>query len=263
MAEHPVPHPDLSGYVLNVLEPGEARAFEAHLAGCGPCHTEVSELRGLPALLTTGTPVDLPADLQARTFARIHVTERPSAASIRLVRPQQHNGQLPGGGLRRSSRLIPGGRRGRLLTAVAATVLFIAATVVAIMQLGGPAPEDSAGPGGIALSLIAPDGSPQRGDALIQDTPAGRVVHLRVTDLPPPPPGQRYTCWLVGPGDSLARPNRAAAGSFTTDSRGQAQVTLTSAAAPQRFALLGVTREPDDGNPQYRGPKVLVTKPPG
>ncbi|SMD26472.1 anti-sigma factor [Kibdelosporangium aridum] len=261
MAEHPVPHPDLAGYVLNVLEPGETRAFEAHLAGCGPCHAEIDELRGLPALLTTGAPVDLPADLQARTFARIHASERPSAP-LRLVDPQRHNGQLPHAGSRRSSRLTPDRRR-RLLTAVAATVLLIAASVVAVLQLQGPVPKDSAAPAGFTLSLIAPDSGPQRGDALIQDTPAGRVVQLRVTDLPPPPPGQRYTCWFVGPGDSLARPNRVAAGSFTTDSRGHAQVTLTGAAAPQRFALLGVTREPDDGNPQYRGPKVLVTKPPG
>jgi anti-sigma factor RsiW len=262
MAEHPVPHPDLAGYVLNVLEPGEAYAFEAHLSGCGHCHAEIDELRRLPALLTTGAPVDLPTGLQARTFARIHARDRPSAAPVRLVDPQRYNGRLPHGGSRGSSRLMPD-RRGRLLTAVAATVLLIAASVVAVLQLQGPVPQDSAAPAGFALSLIAPDGGPQRGDALIQDAPAGRVVQLRVTDLPPPALGQRYTCWFVGPGDSHAKPNRVAAGSFTTDSRGQAQVTLTGAAAPQRFALLGVTREPDDGNPQYRGPKVLVTKPPG
>jgi len=88
------------------------------------------------------------------------------------------------------------------------------------------------------------------------------VIQLRVENLPPPPPGRRYVCWFVGPGDSLAVPNRVDAGSFTTDRRGQARVTLTGAAPAQRFPLLGVTLEPDDGNPQRRGPKVLVTKPP-
>jgi hypothetical protein len=126
------------------------------------------------------------------------------------------------------------------------------------MLTGGGAPDGSS----VALNLIAPDGGAQHGVALIEETPAGRVVHLRVDDLPPPPAGHRYVCWFVGPGDSLLKPNRVAIGSFVTDSHGHAQVTLTGAAPRERFALLGVTLEPNDGNPQRRGPKILVTKPP-
>ncbi len=79
MATHPLPYPDLAGYVLGVLDPGEARAFAAHLASCGHCRDEVDELRGLPALLATGAAVEVPADLRARTFARIQASGGPSA----------------------------------------------------------------------------------------------------------------------------------------------------------------------------------------
>jgi hypothetical protein len=271
MGEHRVPHPDLAGYMFGVLNPDQTHAFESHLAHCAVCRAEARELQTLPALLTVGTPVELPAELREHTFARIHA-EAPRAVSVHPVGGPASRGRLNGrvfpARATRSQPITPR-RRGRLLALAAAVVLVLvgAGAVVAGLYWGpdrapGGSANRPAGSDNVTLNLVAADGGPQRGVARITQTPAGRIVHLQVRNLAPPPPGQRYVCWFVGPGDSPHRPNRVTIGSFTPDQHGRAEVTLTGAAATQRFPLLGVTREPDDGNPQRRGPKVLVTKPP-
>ena len=64
MADHPVPHPDLAGYVLDALDPDASQAFAAHLRDCPVCAEEVAELADLPALLARASPhVDVPIDL--------------------------------------------------------------------------------------------------------------------------------------------------------------------------------------------------------
>ncbi len=45
------PHPDLGGYVLSALEPGESQRVEEHLRDCPVCAAELAELQALPALL--------------------------------------------------------------------------------------------------------------------------------------------------------------------------------------------------------------------
>jgi Anti-sigma-K factor rskA/Putative zinc-finger len=261
MAEHPMPHPDLAGYLFDVLDPDEAHAFETHLAHCGACRAEVDELGRLPALLTTGPAVTMPAELRERTFARIHADPRPVVVGGEVHR-QRHPGGRPYTRAGRPETAPPSRPRrpGRLLVVAAAlAVLAVTGVVAATLHAHNrPAPAGEI----VTLTLVASDDGPQHGMARIEQTPTGRVVHLQVEDLPPPPAGQRYVCWLVGPGDSLQRPNRVAIGSFTPNHNGRADVTLTGAAATDRFPILGVTREPDDGNPQRRGPKVLVTKPP-
>jgi hypothetical protein len=89
----------------------------------------------------------------------------------------------------------------------------------------------------------------------------GREVRLTVHGLPPNPPGTYYECWFVGAGDTEQRPNRVSAGTFTVGSDGSASVRMISAADASRFPRMGVTLEPDDGNPARTGPKYLVTAP--
>jgi hypothetical protein len=180
------------------------------------------------AAATAGASVDVPADLHDRSWWGRH-------------------------------RLVP------VAAAVAVGLLAGAAGVTTVLRSGTDhgAIDNVAAGEEVTLNLIAPDDTGQQhGMAHLRQTPAGRVVALQVQQLPPAPAGSRYVCWFVGPGDSIEKPNRVAAGSFTTNQDGSADVELLGAVDPQRFPLLGVTVEPDDGNPQRRGPKVLVIKPP-
>src|SRR5580765_2148159 len=46
----------LVGYLYDEMEPGDRRAFEAHLAACGGCRAEVKALRGTRVQLAGWTP---------------------------------------------------------------------------------------------------------------------------------------------------------------------------------------------------------------
>jgi hypothetical protein len=108
------------------------------------------------------------------------------------------------------------------------------------------------------VELIAVHGGPAHGTAKLRSTPAGLTIDMTVTDLPPSAPRTFYTCWLVGPGDTLTHPNRVSVGSFVVEASKTVTVRWTTAADPRRFPQLGVTVEPDNGNPSHQGPKVLA-----
>jgi anti-sigma-K factor RskA len=227
----PHPHPDLGGYVLGALEPAERADFEEHLAGCERCQAEVAELRGLPALLEQAAPpVEVPPSLRERTFAAV---ERAAAQQRR----------------RRRLRLA--------LTAVAACLVLVVAFVggYTLSRVGPFADRGRV----IEFALAAPDGGPARATAKVRQVGDGLAITMEVSGLAPNPPGSVYECWYVGPGDSLARPNRVSAGTFTVGADGRASLRLHSAADLQRYPAMGVTLERDRGNPARRGYKVLVS----
>lgn len=77
----PTPHDEFesiaAAYALDTLATGERRAFEAHLASCARCQSDVAQYRrvtvGLGLALTEGNTAGaaaLPASLKARTMAR-------------------------------------------------------------------------------------------------------------------------------------------------------------------------------------------------
>jgi anti-sigma-K factor RskA len=227
----PHPHPDLGGYVLGALEPAERADFEEHLAGCERCQAEVAELRGLPELLEQAAPpVEVPPWLRERTFAAV---ERAAAQQRR----------------RRRLRLT--------LTAVAACLVLVVAFVggYTLSQVGPFADRGRV----IAFALAAPDGGAARATAKVRQVGDGLAITMEVSGLAPNPPGSVYECWYVGPGDSLARPNRVSAGTFTVGADGRASLRMHSAADLQRYPAMGVTLERDRGNPARTGDKVLVS----
>jgi anti-sigma-K factor RskA len=226
-------HPDLAGYVLGALDPAEQAAFEEHLAGCDTCQAEVDELQGLPALLERAAPaVEVPAGLRERTFAAV---EQAAARGSR----------------RRRLRLVAAAAAALLLTVAAA---FVGFALSASGPIGGRSQV-------VELALAAPGGGPGRATARIREVTGGLVVDMTVRGLAPNPPGSIYECWFVGPGDSLERPNRVSAGTFTVAGDGKTTLRLHSAADLQRFPTMGVTLERDGGNPRRTGDKVLVTVP--
>lgn len=227
----PHPHPDLGGYVLGALEPAERADFEEHLAGCERCQAEVAELRGLPELLEQAAPpVEVPPWLRERTFAAV---ERAAAQQRR----------------RRRLRLA--------LTAAAACLVLVVAFVggYTLSRVGPFADRGRV----IEFALAAPDGGPARATAKVRQVGDGLAITMEVSGLAPNPPGSVYECWYVGPGDSLARPNRVSAGTFTVGADGRASLRMHSAADLQRYPAMGVTLERDRGNPARTGDKVLVS----
>src|SRR4051794_14042401 len=144
MAEHPTPHPDLAGYLFDILEPDEARAFEAHLGDCASCRREVDELDGLPVLLRE-EPAQLPADLQERTFARIAAEQHPEPVADaapngrrtrRLPMPWRPRPEPPASGRPEQrppgpTRPGPRRRRHRLIGLAATVIVVLTAGVIA------------------------------------------------------------------------------------------------------------------------------------
>ncbi|HLY84114.1 MAG TPA: zf-HC2 domain-containing protein [Acidimicrobiales bacterium] len=258
-------HADVAGYVLGTLEADEARAFAVHLAGCEACRTELDELSGLPALLGDVPAAEpLPSGLEERTFAAIEAaaaegTRSPAGAAVpgadragrpdSLAAPAPPAGQIVPIGQARKAR----GRMPRLLAAAAAAVVVAAGVGVLVARgKGSPAPLGT-------VRLIAADGGPARGSAVVRRTPAGLTIDMTVQGLPATSPGTMETCWLVGPGDTLDHPNRVSVGSFVVPTNGATvHVHWTTAADLRRFPQLGVTREPLNGNPSHQGPKVLA-----
>ncbi len=252
-AAHTEPHPDVAGYLLGTLTDEEAAHFETHLAGCAACRGEVDELGDLPGLLAGLPPFEeLPPGLEARTFEAI---EREAARAPRSDPAGDADGVRAAGGT-----IVPiEHARARRRWSTAQLVLTAAAAgVVAVVGLDIGVKVADNQPAPVAVEqLVAPNGGPARGTATVHATLTGATIDLHVTGLAPSPPGTIYTCWLVGKGDTLAHQNRVSVGSFVVGSSGTANVQWDTGANLQRFPKIGVTLEPDNGNPLHQGPKVL------
>ena len=227
MAEQSTPHTDLGGYVLGVLEPEEAAAFEAHLAGCRECQRDLEELGSVPAFLEQAAPaVDVPSGLRERTFASIEEAAMPPRRTVEL----------------------------RKVVAAAAAVLVIGFGTAVVREATRPAPAAAQ-----VVELTAPAGGTARAVATVRATETGGVIEMEVQGLAPPPAGSFFECWLVAAeGDSVDRPNRVSVGTFTVNGNGRATVRWDFTADVARFPRMGITVEPDDGNPVHTTERVLA-----
>ncbi len=169
-------------------------------------------------------------------------------------RPGMPSGPPPDGLPSNVTPLRPRRQRAvRWLAAAAAALLVVAAVGIGAVVLN----RDS-GPT-TTIALTAGDVGSGRGEAIVRQTDRGREVELTVSGLAANPPGTYYECWFVGPGDTEQQPNRVSAGTFTVGADGTATIRMISAADAARFPKMGVTLEPDDGNPARTGPKHLVS----
>jgi anti-sigma-K factor RskA len=231
VTDHATPHDDLAAYLLGALTPAERERFEWHLERCGACRAELQELRRPVQLLARAAPAhSLPEGLEARTFAGI---ERDAIAP-----PPE----------------LTHARRRRLLPRVAAATAVAAA--VALAFVAGTRLERQAGTVELRATLEAPGGG-QEATAEVRETGIGRVIRFDSDELPILPKGEYYELWFVGPGDTLAKPNRISAGTFHPDEDGRSHVRFAAAVDPAKYPVLSVTAEPGDGNPRRTGPEVL------
>lgn len=245
MPDHPVPHPDVAGYVLGLLEPAEAARFGHHLRDCGHCRDEVADLAGLRPLLDQVAPAPaVPPGLAARTMAAV---ERAAVdAEPEPGQPAPAPEPEPAGPTVRR-------RRGVLVGALAAAAV---AAVAAGASLAG-----SGDGGGRRIPLVSAGGAATDTVATLRRADQGITVELVVAGLAAPPAGSFYECWYVGEEDSDARPARLSAGTFTLAGTGPTTVRMTTAADPARYPRIEVTLEPDDGDPRRTGPVVLRSVP--
>lgn len=74
-----IEHTDVAAYALGVLGEQDQRAFEAHLSGCQFCTSELADLRGMRALLTSEEP---PARARTQT-THSNIAQMPTRRKAR------------------------------------------------------------------------------------------------------------------------------------------------------------------------------------
>ena len=232
------PHVDLAGYALDALTAEERTAFERHLEGCPECRAELEQLAVVSTrLATVGEPFELPPDLRERARAAVAAAAR----SAEVRKSPRFSFSLP--------------RRGALVLAGAAAVALLA------FLAGERYEARDRGPLEVRATLTAPDDPAVGGSARVVKTGIGRVIEFDTDELPILPKGEFYELWFVGPGDSLADPNRISAGTFHPDEAGRSHVVFAAAVDPAQYPVLSVTAEPGDGDPRRTGPEVLRSEP--
>jgi hypothetical protein len=260
MPDNAAPHVEVAGYALGKLDDDETVAFEAHLAECDDCRRELEELRGLPELLARAAPpVQLPEALRGRTLAAVREAAEEAAEA----------GELPSPGLRAAPELVPPAEarptelerrrqaRGRFAALARRPLLATAVAAALVVLLSIPATLLLNRPATTELALVAADGGTAKGRVLVTKTSGGRSFDVRIEGLRPPKAGKLYELWAVGAADTPDHPQRVSLGTFTVPVSGKVRLHAFTAAPASIYAKVGVTEEPDNGNPAREGPIVL------
>ena len=253
-------------YALGALDNDERTSFEAHLATCDLCTSEVRELRDVAGLLAAAVPqIAPPPGLRARILS--------DARAVRPISVATQSASRSGTDARPERR----GIRERTVSSRVAVLpwLAVAAAVIVAVALGqryrgerdARVAADRALAGArltmdstaaalaqrdsLIASLVAPDvqavtvsgNGPRPSARYFLDRRAGRIV-IAASSLPPAASGRTYQLWGIETG----RPP-VSLGTFNTDSGGRA---LASLALPPglRVAVTAVTDEPAGGSPQ-------------
>ena len=228
-------------------------------SGANDDPAQLRKVAALVADLPQGDQIALPASLRARVLDPIRAEATRGAASI------QHAKAAPdtlASATVASDKVVAFERRGgRSRRPIAAVAAAVAAIVAALVTFGGGSGTSVV----FAADLSAAPGSPSpgaSGTAKLVSTKAGLVMRLHATGLTPNPTGAVYQCWYVGPADGPAKQDRISIGRFRTKT-GTIDVAWPTAFDPKRYPKVGITLEPDDGDPLRNGPKVLTSLPKG
>jgi Anti-sigma-K factor rskA/Putative zinc-finger len=261
MPDNGVPHVEVAGYAFGKLDQDETVSFEAHLAECASCRRELEELRGLPELVSRAAPpVPVPSELRARTLAAVRQAAEDAAVAGELPEQPPSRPELvparaeeaPAAGRRRpgpvSGRLVALSRRPFLAAAVAAA-LIVLLSIPASLLLNRPATTE--------LALVSPTGGPASGTVRVIQTDGAREFDVRIQGLKPAGAGKLYELWAVGAADTPDHPQRVSLGTFNVPADGKVRLRAFTAASASVFSRVGVTEEPQNGNPAKEGPAVL------
>lgn len=222
----------LSGaYAVDALDDTERAAFEAHLADCADCRTEVAELREAAGLLAGLTPVAPPPRVRDEVLA-----------GIDRVRPLP---PLPTPTTAATASVSPLRRRPVRTALVAAAAA--AALVGGGLAITQPWHDDSSQELTTAERVLAADDAQEVAleldgatARLVRSAEEGRAV-LVTTDMPAAPRGRDYQLWLQTPDGDMVDAG-------LMPDRSDQTVLLTGDAS--RATGAGITVEPDGGSPQ-------------
>ena len=225
---------ELGGFVLGALDPAEGERVRRHLALCEECRRAHDRFAPVaPAL----------AWLQQPNAARAEPPPGLEATVMRGLareRDQRTRGSRPGW------RDALGALAGR--AALAGALAGCAVTVIALAISGTFSDQE---PPAQTVDLSSA-GSPARASARLRTGAAGTQVRLQTRGLAPTMRDEIYEVWLV------REDGRVSAGTFTAPTAQKFEVTLTTAARPDAYGRIGITREPDALDPARNGPNVLT-----
>jgi hypothetical protein len=210
--------PLVGAAVLGALEPDEAAAVRAHVAGCPSCAAEHARLAPLPGLLK------LAAGAEA-----VALDPPPPALEERLLDAVAHADP----GRRRVRRRTRNRSRPRLALLGAAAAGAVAAVAVAIvLATGGGEPPAPTYELAFRPAAAAPTA---RGRATLEAVRGGTALHLWVRGLP----AARDAVYEV---HCDAGSWSASAGTFRVGADGRAYVVLTTAARRGEYDAIRVVR---------------------
>jgi len=254
-----VDHPlgDLADlYALGALTPAERAEFEAHLAVCAACASEVRALVPMVAGLAAATTGPVPsADVRRRMMAKVSRSQpSPSysrsgwfaaAASIIFAtvfgtsalrmrdRVTTLEGQLRDATVRAEANEQRVADLRRSADGVVSMLNVMLAPDVARVELAG----QPAAPSASARAFW----SRQRG------------LVINAANLPPLPAGRTYQLWVL-----TANPAPISAGLLRPDSGGRASAMFNTPVDIPQPTAMAVTIEPEGGVPSPTGDKYLV-----
>lgn len=265
---------DLAGvYATDALDAAERIAFEAHLADCAACRTEVADAREVLGALAAARAVPPPPGLEDAVIAvamRGLGAEAGTAAGPVPTTPRaadtvaEQVGASPSSGAHGADVDAPAAvapmserRRPRrigtwLVAAAAASALFAGGVLVGRQsapadQLAGPAMDSILAVASAGDATYVPvDLMGSQARVVVSDE-MGKVAVL-ASNLPMPAKGLCYQVWKVAPDGT-----KTSAGVFTPDDDGHVAVVLEGGPDVAGFV---VTLEPPGGSKEPTGEMV-------
>ena len=218
----------LGGYVLGALDPAEMEAMRLHLESCPQCAREERKLAGLPTLLDTIEPGDVPPPQLSPELEEL-VLDR----FVRERRPPERPS-------------VPRWRRVPVLAA--ASGIAAALLVGLVVLLIGSESEDTA----YAWSSMKGRGvaADAKGYARLTSVDAGTRVSLQARRLPGER-GDQFELWCVRTDGRWV-----SGGTFRSRADGRAAAELTAAVTPGDYHLIVITTMgagPEPGAAVMRG----------
>jgi glutaredoxin len=222
----------IGGYVMGALEPAEMEAMRLHLESCPQCAREERKLAGLPALLDTIEPGDVPPPELSPELEEVVLD--------RFVREREAPPERPADRWRRTP----------VLAAAAGIAAALLVGLVALLA-GGPR-DDTAYASADLRSRGTASGAV--GKAWLTTVDAGTQVSLRASRLRDSS-AEVYELWCV-----RVDGRWVSGGTFKAGPDGRAAAELTAAVAPGDYHRIVITRIPAGAGEATRGSIVLRGK---